>query len=122
MITIEVTLANILMNMTSKHVVIALLSTFILNSIVTVDKDLSLVALADSPRIGHQEIKIDSSNWTQSGDVPSQNGTVLPDGRKIYYKTANDIADCKGIYPKNIDIIGTLPNIESVGYLSDGQR
>jgi len=82
-----------------------------------IGKGSSLVALADSPPIDHQEIMNHNTNWTPI-EVP-QKGTSIPDGRRIYYNTANNITNCTGDN-QGIDIFGTLPNITSVSYFSNG--
>jgi hypothetical protein len=108
------------MNLPFKCSIIVLLFFFILNSTVaTNSKGFQVIASADSFRTDHQEINNDNATWEHI-KVDEQAGTTLFDGRKIYYKTANNKTDCEGTDHNNMDIIGSLPNVNSVSYLSDG--
>jgi hypothetical protein len=80
------------------------------------DREAQLTALADSPSVDHQEIMNNNTEWKQI-DVPLQERTIIPDGRQIYYETAERIEECTG---KDNGTLDKLPDISSVSYFSDG--
>ena len=74
--------------------------------------------IADSPFTNRQEIENSNIVWDQIA-LPNQTAMDIHDGRKIFFNTASNLTQCKE--SGNNALVGKLPNLTSVSYISDGK-